>query len=210
MSGFGTLIKFSQYEHVLQLQNEGLLYMSNLAYFRRIEDEELCGDPFDGVARVERARNTKVEMGLPDGRKITIKEANWVLRMDFYEPERINIFCMYALHAGSFPVQEKNFRFGDYALVLTSGQEFMNRVASTMKTQGITQAKGDLVEYVDNDSTGKLGPFKKFKTFDYQSEWRLVCYDGPGGVRKISIGSIRDISIIIPSSEVNGIITISS
>jgi hypothetical protein len=107
-------------------------------------------------------------------------------------------------------VDEKNFRFGDYALVLTSGHEFMNRVASTMKTQGITQAKGDLVEYVDNEYTGELDPFKKFKIFDYQFEWRLVCYDGPGGVRKISIGSIRDISIIIPSSEVNRIITISS
>lgn len=210
MSGLGTLIKFSQHEHVLQLQNEGLLYMNNLAYFRRIEDEELRGDSFDGVTRVERARNTKVEMKLPDGREITIKEAKWVLGMDFYEPERINIFCMYALHAGSFPVDEKNFRFGDYALVLTSGQEFMNRVVSTMKTQIIKEAKGDLVEYVDNQFTRELGPLKKFKTFDYQSEWRLVCYDGPGGVRKISIGSIRDISVIIPSSEVNRIITISS
>jgi hypothetical protein len=57
--------------------------------------------------------------------------------------------------------------------------------------------------YVDDEHTGKLGPFRKLKRFYYQSEWRLVSYDGPGETRKIWIGSIRDISIIIRSDEVN-------
>jgi hypothetical protein len=48
-----------------------------------------------------------------------------------------------------------------------------------------------------------LGPFRKLSKFSYQYEWRLVCYDGSGDVRKINIGSIRDISVILPTDEVN-------
>jgi len=43
----GTLIKFGQRKHLLRLRDEGLLYMNNLPYFWKIEDDELRGDPFD-------------------------------------------------------------------------------------------------------------------------------------------------------------------
>ena len=46
--------------------------------------------------------------------------------------------------------------------------------------------------------------------FAYQSEWRLVCYNGPGGPREIKIGSIQDISVIMRNNEVNTKITIES
>jgi len=78
----------------------------------------------------------------------------------------------------------------------------MRRIESSLKSQGI-RFEADLVEYVDDEHTGKVGPFRKFKKFSYQSKWRLVCYDGPGKPREIRIGSIRDISVIIRSDEVN-------
>lgn len=204
-----TLVKFGEHEHISQLQDDGFLYLNNLPYFWRIEDKELRGDAFDGVDEVKRGHNGTVT--LPNGSDTTIKVTNWTIRMHPPEPQRINIFCMYALRpsVGSFPVDERNFRFGDYALVLTNPQQFIDRIASSLKTQAI-RVKAGLVEYVDDGHTGKVGPFRKLKTFAYQSEWRLVCYDGLGEARKIWIGSIRDISIIMPSNEVNQKITISS
>ena len=71
-----------------------------------------------------------------------------------------------------------------------------------MKCQKIV-AKGNLVEYVNDEHTEKLGYFKKFNRFSYQHEWRLVCLEGSGEARKIRIGSIRDISVILPSDEIN-------
>jgi hypothetical protein len=56
----GTLIKFGQEKHLLQLQNEGLLYMNNLSFFWKIEDDELRGDPCDCVAEI--ARGPKIYM----------------------------------------------------------------------------------------------------------------------------------------------------
>jgi len=195
------LIKFGKYEHLIKLQNNGLLYLNNLRYFWEIEDEELRGDPFDCVAEV--IRGIKVTMRLEDGKDATIG-GKWVMRKHPPEPEKQNIFCMYALRPliGNFPVDERNFKFGDSALILIKPQEFINRIESSLKSQGI-EYEANIVDYVDDEYTGKIGPFKKFKRFAYQSEWRLVYYNGPGGPRQIMIGSIKDISAIIKSAEIN-------
>jgi len=198
----GTLIKFGQQEHLLSLRDEGLLYMNDLTYFWKIEDDELRGDPLDCIAEV--ARGPRISFPSTDGKEIFL-EGNWTLRMNPPEPEKINIFCMYALRPlveGTFPINERNFQFGEHALILMNRDEFMRRIESTLKSEKIV-AKANLVEYVDNDYIGKIGPFKKLRRFSYQSEWRLVCKDGAGGPRKISIGSIRDISQIIRIDEVN-------
>lgn len=198
---FGTVVKFGKQINILDLQNEGLLYLNNLTYFWDIEDEELRGDPFDSVEEVR--RGPRVEIPLPDGKRFSM-EGEWVIRSYPTNPEKINIFCMYALRpfSGTFPINEKIFRFGEFALVIIDKPEFFKRIESTLKLQKIRGEAG-LVEYVVNDYTGQLGPFRKLKRFEYQSEWRLVCYDGPGGPRKIRIGSIKDISIIIRSNQIN-------
>lgn len=198
----GTLIKYGQHEHLLQLQNEGHLYLNHLPYFWKIEDEALRGDPFDCVVAVARGR--KVTIPLPDGKEFSMV-GNWTIRMHPPKPEKINIFCMYALRpliAGCFPVDERNLRFGEHALVLLDRDEFLRRIESSLNFQEIA-FEANLVEYVDDEHTGKVGPFKKLRRFAYQSEWRLVCFDGPGGPRKIRIGSIRDISSILRSDEIN-------
>ena len=198
----GTLIKFGKLEHLQQIRDEGLLYLNNLPYFWNIEDEELRGDPFDCAVQV--IRGPKVTMVMPDGNEVTIC-TDYSARIHPSEPERINIFCMYALRPlieGAFPIDNKNKRFGDHALILINRDEFIKRFESNLKSKMIVGNAG-LVEYVNDQHTGKLAPFKKFNRFSYQHEWRLVCYDGPGGPRTISIGSIRDISVILPTDEVN-------
>jgi hypothetical protein len=131
-------------------------------------------------------------------------EGEWTLRIPPPEHAEINIFCMYALRAlvGSFPVDERNFRFGAHALVVLNVAEFLRRTEFTLKSKRIS-GDGNLVEYVDDKHVGDLGPFRKFRKFAYQSEWRLVCNNGPAGHREIRIGSIADISVIIRSKEVN-------
>jgi hypothetical protein len=198
----GTLIKFGQEKHLLQLQNEGLLYMNNLPYFWKMEDDELRGDPCDCVAEI--ARGPKIAFTLADGKQFFM-EGEWTLRIPPVNPEKVNIFSMYSLRPlaeNTFPINEKNFRFGDHALLLIKPEEFMRRLEFSLKSQRIV-GNGDLVEYVDDEYAGKVGPFRKFSKFNYQSEWRLVCKDGPGGPRKIYIGSIQDISVIIRSDVLN-------
>jgi len=209
MSEPAALVKFGQDNNMSQFRNEGLLYMNNLPYFRGIEDKELRGDPCDSVDKFERGQ--KADISLPDGTKLPIKVTNWDLRIGPSNADKINVFCMYALRplAGTFPVNEKNFRFGDVAIVVIDINEFIDRIKKHLRQKHI-EGKAQLVEYIDDDYTGEVGAFRKFKKFSYQSEWRLVCKDGPGGPRKLRIGSIKDISVVVPIQEINEIITVSS
>jgi hypothetical protein len=173
--------------------------MNNLPYFWRIEDGGLRGDECDSVDARHIGNFGAVKTLNGD----TIAAINnWTLREHPLQPEKINPFCMYALRQASIPVDERNYGFGDHALVVTNAPEFMERVETHLDRLRISW-EADLVEYIDNNHTGRIGPFRKRKMFAYQSEWRVVCYDGPGGVREIKIGSIADISFIIPSSELN-------
>ncbi|MFC1934776.1 hypothetical protein ACFLXZ_00470 [Chloroflexota bacterium] len=197
-----TLVKFSQYEHICQLRDEGILYMNNLPYFWQIEDEELRGDKLDSIAEIRRGNSgIAVPKNEPD-KPVTI--TSWNSWRYPCQPEKTNIFCMCAVRpsVGSFPIDKKNFRFGDYALILTNSQEFIDRISSQLKAQNISH-KANLVEYVSNNYVGEVGLFRKSKKFAYQSEWRLVCFDGPGKERDFRIGDIKDICIIVKSSEVN-------
>jgi hypothetical protein len=210
MSERAVLVKFGSKDHISQLRQEGLLYMNNLPYFWDIENKELRGDQFDGVDGILRGDHGTIDLlNGENGPKDIV--TNWTMKIHPFDAEKINIFSMYALRpaAGTFPVDEQNFRFGDYALVTTNTQKFINRVDLHLNTHyKNNHYKADLVEYIDNAHIGEVGPFKKLKRFAIQSEWRIVLYDGPGGPRKIYIGSIEDISIIIPSKEINQIIKI--
>ncbi len=197
-----TLVKFGQYKHICQLRDEGLLYMNNLPYFWQIEDEKLRGDKFNGVDKVMRGSSGTVTPKNEPERPV--KVTSWVIREHPAQPEKINIFCMCAVRPsiGSFPIDKRNFLFGDYALILKNPQEFIDRISSQLKLQNIRH-KADLVEYVSDDYSGEVGPFKKLRRFAYQSEWRMVCYDGPGEERIFRIGDIKDICILVKSNEVN-------
>jgi hypothetical protein len=129
------IVKFGREEDISQLQQQGLLYLNNLQYFWKIEDGELRGDQFDSVDEVLRGGHGKVYFSNGangPGDMIT----NWTIRIHPPESEKINIFCMHALRpsAGTFPVDEKNFRFGEYALVIKDVPQFIDRIGSYLKT----------------------------------------------------------------------------
>lgn len=198
----GTLIKFGKLEHLQQLRDEGLLYMNNLMYFRNLGDNEHRGDPFEGASQV--ISGPRATMVMPDGNEVTICK-NYTFEMLPSEPEKINIFCMYALRPlidGAFPVDIKNQQLGDHALILLNRDEFIQRIEINLKSQNI-EGSAELIEYVEDKYTGERGLFRKIDKYSFQYEWRLVCKGGPGRERKIKIGSIQDISVILPVDEVN-------
>ncbi len=197
-----TLVKFGQYKYICQLRDEGLLYMNTLPYFRQIEDEELRGDKYEGIAEVFRGSSgTATDENDPENPVII---RSWEILRDLHQAEKINIFCMCAVRPsmGSFPVDKRNFRFGDYALIFTKPQEFIDRISSQLKSENVGH-RAELVEYVVDDYIGDLGSFRKIKRFAYQSEWRLVCFGGIGKERIFRMGDINDICTVVESKKVN-------
>lgn len=204
------LVKFGKYEHVLLLRDEGLLYMNNVPYFRKIEDEELRGDRNDSVDELYHGYRGYVEIKSPNGEKVSRANiTDFELRVGPEEPERINLFCMYALRPehGSYPIDKRNYKFGSHALVIFDVPEFLSRLSEKLKVEGIESRSG-LVNYLSNRHSGAVGVFGKVMAFAYQSEWRLVCKNGPGKERTIAIGCLSDISEIFRADELNAQIKI--
>jgi len=197
-----TLIKFGRYEHLCQLREEGALYMNTLPHFWGIEDNHVRGDRFECNDEIVQGPMASVRPSMPGIHPTQV--GNWTIGVRPPDAERVNLFCMYAARpiAGTLPVDERVFAFGDSALVLTVPDRFIEQVASTIESEQI-RAEANLVEYVEDSYVGEAGPFKKLRCFAYQSEWRLVCYDGPRAARILRIGTIRDISVVMRSSEVN-------
>ena len=197
-----TLVKFSEYKYLRQLKVEGLIYMNNLPFIRKIEDKMLRGDMFDSVTEIHRGKTGTLT---PNNKPENIFQfGNWVLGIDRSPPEKVNIFCMCSVRPskGIFPIDDRNFSFGDYALIFTKPQEFIDRISRYLQSQNVSH-KASLIDYFEENYTGEVGFFKKRIHFQYQHEWRLVCKNGPGKARIFHIGSIKDICIIVKNTEVN-------
>lgn len=197
------LLKFGESEHLALLRDEGLLYMNPLPFFWKCEGKDaLRGDHFDSVDAIR--RGTKFAIGKsPD--QMQAMTGNFEFRIHPPDSQKINLFCMFAFvpNKTPLPIDERNFEFGTHALVVKDVDEFVKRMMTTIDREGILFERG-LVEYVNDDHSGEVGPFKKLRKFEFQSEWRLVCYEGPGDVRQIRIGSIADISELVPCEELRG------
>lgn len=204
-----TLIKFGNKEHIERLRYDGELYLNNLPYFWNIEGDEVRQDLNDSLKEFQMGNKGRATIKTDEGRDVEIEITKWKFRVPPPNSETINLYCMYALRPfhGSFPVDKRNFNFGSSAFVLLDPDSFIDKIRKTLREKEI-DGKANLVEYVSHDYVGQIGFFKKREKFRYQSEWRLVCLNGDGFPRKIILGSLEDISIIIPSEKINSEIRI--
>lgn len=115
-----------------------------------------------------------------------------------------NMFCMYTLtEASDEPVDDRNLAFGDTFVVITSAPEFLKRFKAAAVKAG-RESAFSVIEYVDrNTYHGPMGPFRKFSSFSYQNEYRMVLQGGNGEPAVLEIGDIRDICVVGPSVEIN-------
>jgi hypothetical protein len=64
--------------------------------------------------------------------------------------------------------------------------------------------KSGLVEYVDPRTyIGKMGVFRKFSAFAFQSEARLALLPGTGAPYSLRLGSLSDIAMLASLIEIN-------
>lgn len=206
------LMKFGAAQNMADLCQHGRLYMRPIRGFRELEADSLRGDPHEGLAYC----------GQPDAMRLEVKQGGtWLPVGGIIGPvllhdelsEDGNLFCMFALresHAdmcsegGSEQlVRVDDLQFGDTVVVVTDGDEFLRRVESAAKEEGLEVERG-LIEYVDESSyTGAMGPFRKFSCFAYQSEFRILTKPGLSTPRVLEVGPLGDIAQLFPLSEIN-------
>ena len=190
-------MKFGRRENIQEMVDDGILYMNNLPYIWAIEDGAVRGDVNDGVDALH--RGIKAKIFKQDGTEIPVNITSWSLR-EHTGAENTNLFCMYSLRESTSPIDDRVMGFGDTSLLFTQPQSFFDRLQASVRQLKL-DAHSDLVQYVPDDHTGEIGPFRKLAAFSWQAEWRLIVRNGPGGPLKLNVGSLHDVATVMPTHD---------
>lgn len=212
-------LKFGAKQHLEELRRDGLLYMSPLASFAKLESDMVRDDRFEGTTRIMQPKHIG-EFVIDTGRvgfgKINLNplELTGPVRIGLHQTASCNVYCLFAVTGpvdGEL-VDHQNFQFGDSFVLFFNPTEFLNRVVVAAQRAGLRFLEHKLVEYYDGDNySGETGRFRKRSLFSYQKEFRIIVEPGSDTPTKLLAGCLADItSDVLPMSEVNEVLDFST
>ena len=168
-------LKLGSEKNILDLFENGTIYMNTIEYFRKVEDEELRGDKYEGVS--------KVINSLPGTFKIPgiDREFNYIKvhLKESYKEVLGNIYSLYAISSKGFPnpldfkFDERNLRFGTHGVLIKNLPLFFNKIESELKKNNLKFNHG-FVDYYDKEEVSReITLFEKPLEFEHQKEFRF-------------------------------------
>ena len=194
-------------KYVHSFLNDGLIYMNNINYFRKLESTDIAlrGDPNEGLAASFQAEKMILEL---NGR--TIKDLVGKLDLRIENNDNINIYSMTKISDGkifeagdSGLFLSRNFlEFGDRAIAITNINEFEKRLkAAMLKAPDIEPLYEDRViarqvNYLcHNGHHREMDIFSKFDSYSWQYEWRFAFRTRlVKGAYSLRLGNLLDIA----------------
>ena len=214
------LVKFFAKQEYANDFVSGRLYANQLSFFKKIEDvgDTNRGDKNEGTVMWGQPGRIQIEI---NGHNMSNDLAGPV-SVSLNRLYQFNVVCLYAGNIRSYspPMSMAEIRnqllipreceeFGQYAVVIKNGLEFLNRVKKAANVNNYRVAHG-LVRYYNPDTfhgdfPGVSGAFMKQDTYRYQREYRIVIETGSTGTCPIvlDIGDIGDITMHSNIREIN-------
>ncbi|WP_299584665.1 hypothetical protein [uncultured Sunxiuqinia sp.] len=196
-------IKIGAKEHIQDLYDNGTIYINTIEYFRKVEDEELRGDKYEGATEIINSLPGTFRIPGIDRdfsyEKVHLKKA--------YEEVLGNMYSLYCISSKGFQnpldfrMDEKNLRFGTHCLLIKDNQYFFDRIKSELRKNNYEFLHG-FVEYYDKDKVSKkLTLFDKPMEFEYQKEFRFYVHNQEIKPIIIQIGSLKGKAEIIEANK---------
>lgn len=195
------LLKFGKQEHIEALQKKGQIYMNTMAYFRKLPEETLIGDSYEGIQFIMQLKNLSISF--KSGEKSIPFLKNGIGNM--YPTNKIegNIYCMYGADEDTLVEYYKDdhgilplgctFRDIEYMAAINNPKEFMRRLTDHLDMAG-HKYKYAPVEYLDYGTyEGALNQFHKRKKYEGQNELRVYVENWRDMPLSIEIGDLSDI-----------------
>jgi len=199
-----TLLKFGEENNIMDLYENGTIYLNTIDHFRKLENDELRGDKYEGVSQI---RNS-----FPGSFFIpSINRAVKYQRIHLLKSHEItlgNLYCLYGVSSKGFPnpldfeIDTRNSQFGSQCLLIKNNPYFLNRIITTLKTKGYNVFTG-FVEYYNKDQINRsVTLFEKPIEFEYQKEFRIYVENDRNEPIVINIGNLKDYSQIIKMEDI--------
>ena len=197
-------LKLDSKENILDLFDNGTIYMNTIEYFRKVEDEELRGDKYEGVS--------KVINSLPGTFKIPgiDREFNYIKvhLKESYKEVLGNIYSLYAISSKGFPnpldfkFDERNLRFGTHGVMIKDLPLFFNKIENELKKNNLKFNHG-FVDYYDKEEVSReITLFEKPLEFEHQKEFRFYVENDKIKPIKIQIGRMKDYAEILKIEDI--------
>lgn len=200
-------IKFGSEKNILDLYENGTIYCNTVEYFRKLDGDLLRGDNHEGTFKITNfPPGSKITLKLPKDREMEIETARLHLR-EFYTNIKGNIYCLTALtreeiiRLGSLKLDSRNARFGTHFLFIKDNKLFFDRLIAGFEEVNLKIMRNFVKYYDKHLISGELDIFHKSNEFEYQKEFRIVIKNDEQNPIKIQIGSLKGISQIFESKE---------
>jgi hypothetical protein len=210
----GGFIKIGAEKFVRDLYDNGTVYCNAIQFFRRSDERDGRGDPFEGVARLRNLNNiSRIEIQVSDRSHppIHLKTVGGLQIKELYQDFRCNLFCLYfidsdkVIQVGSGRVNPDYKRLGSHFLIIHEPQRFLDLVTGALNLTGYKFRHGPVEFYDDKTFDGELTLFHKRRKFEYQSEFRFVIFNSKEEPIKIKIGPLKDIALLFESKVLDDI-----
>lgn len=197
-------LKLGNEKNIRDLFENGTIYINTIEYFRKIEDEELRGDKYEGVSRIINS--------LPGTFKIPgiDREFNYIKAhiKESYDEVLGNIYSLYAISSKGFSspldfeLDKKNLRFGTHALMIKNLPLFFNKIEDELKKNDLKFIHGFVEYYNKEEVCREITLFEKPLEFEYQKEFRFYVENDKIEPIKIQIGSMKDYAEIFKIEDI--------
>ncbi|HRH03393.1 MAG TPA: hypothetical protein PLN13_09390 [Bacteroidia bacterium] len=195
-------LKFGQKKDIEDLFYNGTIYMSPIQRFRKIEDNQLRGDLYEGISSIENYPSGQFEIP-----SIGFKGNYISLHLRKSYPTVLgNIYSLYCVSSHGwnnpldFKIDIKVKNFGSHCLMVKDNQKFMDLIETKLKQLDIKFHHG-FVEYYDRKAvTKEISIFEKPLEFEYQKEFRFYVERDSTEPFSFQIGSLAGIAEVYPAN----------
>jgi len=204
-------LKFGRKGHIEALQRKGQIYMNSLSFFRRLPEENLIGDKYEGIIYRRILKDVLcTTQSLRNNFSFKPKEKVYAHPTKKIEG---NIYCFYGGHEALLEknlINKKGYgelNVGDtfcdteYMAAIINPKEFIERIIQYFTSAGLDFDYGP-VKYIDFDNyEGPLNQFSKRKLYEGQNEFRIFVRNDVDRPLNFEIGDLSDICHIALASE---------
>ncbi|WP_321289079.1 hypothetical protein [uncultured Sunxiuqinia sp.] len=163
------LLKFGNKDNVLDLYENGTLYMNSFEYFEKQEKNMYRGDSLEGVVHLEnytdKSEFTVTMEDLTTGKKISRKPQK--LTMQYKDLSAGHLYCIYCIRESDlkqgerFRISTKMKDFGTHFLLIFNTHKFMDKVETCFQENKISFMARPVEYYDQNNYNGSLSLFHK-------------------------------------------------
>lgn len=204
MTNIYAFLKFGQVHNIKELYHNGIVFMNSIEYFRRLDDNGIRGDSYEGINNI---------INFPSG-KFSIPSINYEGTFKSfhikgaYEESYGNIYSMYCISSNGwktpaeFYIDPRVRKFGSSCLMIKRTDVFLNRVTKELNRLNLKFRHGFISYYNKQQINRSVHVFEKPNEFEYQKEFRIYIQREASDSIILNIGSLEDISEIFKTSSI--------